>query len=321
MRAAASGKRFAATIGFPPLQCEEVGLVVTEIASNLVRHASGGRIIFAPASEAERFGIEIQSLDNGPGIQNVEQAIVDGYSTAGGLGLGLGTINRLMDELEFSSTPKGGLHLRCRRWLQQPQSSYLPTKELEFGAATRSYHQYPENGDTFIFRQWNQHALLGVIDGLGHGQFAQRASQTARQYVEQHFDQSLENLFRGVGRACRSTRGVVMALARFDLMRNQVTVASVGNVEVRMVGNSQKFSLIVRRGIIGMNAPNPVPASHPWTSSNLLIMHSDGLHTHWNWQECSDLMQEAPPVIAQQLLSKFGKVDDDATIVVVRSAA
>jgi hypothetical protein len=265
-------------------------------------------------------GIEIQSMDSGPGIANVEKAITDGYSTAGGLGVGLGTVNRLMDELEICSAPEGGLHLECRRWVRarNVESSF---EGLTFGAATRSYKRLPENGDAFIFKRWGRNALAGVIDGLGHGQFAQRASQTARHYVEQHFDQPLEHLFRGVGLACRATRGVVMALARFDLTQQTLSIASVGNIETRLLGGAERFNLVVRRGIVGLNAPNPVPSEHPWTSSSVLIMHSDGLTTHWDANRFGELMRNEPNVIAQRLLLEFGRIDDDATVIVARSSS
>ena len=318
LRAGELGRAFAASLGFPTLHCDEIGLAVTELASNLIRHAPGGTIKLGQVRTGERAGIEIQSVDNGPGISDVDRAITDGYSTAGGLGLGLGTVNRLMDELEISSGAKGGLHIVCRRWVRgRPSGAVLGG--LDFGAATRSCRQLPENGDTFIFKQWERNALAGVIDGLGHGPLAQRASQAARQYIEQHFDQSLANLFLGVDRACRATRGVVMALARFDLARQTLTVASVGNIEVRLVGSPEKFNLVVRRGIVGLNAPKPVPSEHPWTSTCLLIMHSDGIRTHWNWSQFNDVMREAPNAIARRLLSELGKMDDDATVIVARS--
>jgi anti-sigma regulatory factor (Ser/Thr protein kinase) len=314
------GKKFAGSIGFPEAHCDEIGLVISELASNLIRHATGGTIKLDQIHAGERTGIEIQSVDSGPGIQDVEGAIADGYSTAGGLGLGLGTVNRLMDELEIHPGSGLGLHLVCRRWIRF-QSPISTLGGVLFGAATRSCRGLPENGDAFVFKQSEQYALTGVIDGLGHGQFAHRAAQTARQYIEQHFDQPLESLFRGVGRACRATRGVVMALAAFNLARQTVTVASVGNIEVRMVGAiGQKFNLVVRRGIIGLNAPSPVPTEHPLSSSSLLIMHSDGIRSHWDWAEFSDLTHETPTMIAQRLFSRLEKLDDDATIIVARSA-
>lgn len=319
LEASSAARIFAASLHFSPQACDEVSLVVTELATNLVRHASGGVISIAPVSAADRTGIEVRSVDKGPGIRDVEAAIADGYSSVGGLGIGLGTINRLVDDFEITSGDEGGLDVVCRRWLR-PESEGTARHRLTLGVATRPYRQMKENGDTFVFKQWGDHALAGVIDGLGHGPLAQRAAQAARRYVEQHFDQPMVSLFRGACRACRATRGVVMALAQFDLRQRTVTIGSVGNIEVRLVGSPEKFSLFVRRGIVGLNAPNPVPRAHPWTPETTLIMHSDGLRTHWDWKEFPGLEKESPSAVARQLLTKLGKTDDDATVIVVRSA-
>ncbi|HLJ49889.1 MAG TPA: ATP-binding protein [Bryobacteraceae bacterium] len=319
-KASVSAKSSAGAIGFPADHCEEVGLVVTELGANLLRHASSGKITVSATGKDDRKGIRIESEDSGPGILDVEQAMTDGYSTIGGLGLGLGTVNRLMDELDIYPGPRGGTHIICQRYLR-PKASTSFDRVLAFGTATRPRRPMDENGDAFIIKQWEGNALLGVIDGLGHGQFAQRASRAARQYVEQHFDQPLEKLFRGAGRVCRGTRGVVMALACVDHARAKLRVASVGNIEVRYVGGSEHFSPVVRRGIVGLNAPEAVVTEHAWNPGSLLIMHSDGLSTRWDWNDFSDLAREAPEIIAQRLMRKLGKPDDDATVVVARSSA
>jgi anti-sigma regulatory factor (Ser/Thr protein kinase)/serine/threonine protein phosphatase PrpC len=318
-QAAYVARSFAGAVGFSPDECHEIALVVTELGSNLVRYASGGTIRLSQIEASGRVGIRVESEDSGPGIADVERALTDGFSTGGSLGIGLGTVNRLMDDLDVYSRAPSGVHLITQRWLR-PQRREARLEDLQFGAATRSYRHLAENGDAFVIMQWQRSALAGVIDGLGHGPFAQRAAQTARQYVEQHFDQPLDSLFRGVQRACRATRGVVMALARFDLAQQKLTVGSVGNVEVRLFGSPEHFSLIVRRGVIGLNAPSPVLLEHPWLPSCILVVHSDGLRTHWNWNEFPELAQAAPDAIAQRLLHALGKIDDDATVVVARSA-
>lgn len=273
-----------------------------------------------PVEADDRKGIRIETEDSGPGIHDVEGAIADRYSTVGGLGTGLGTVNRLMDELEFSSAATGGLHLVCVRWVR-PSLSGAFDRRLAFGAATRPCRYSRENGDAFLVRQWPGSALVGVIDGLGHGQFAQRAAHAARQYVEQHFDQPLVNLFRGAGRACRATRGVVMALARFDLERKTVELASVGNIETRIAGSPQKLNLTVRRGIVGLNAPEAVVTENSWPGDGWLIMHSDGLTTRWDWAQFREVEHHSASVIAQRMLLTLGKQDDDATVVVAGKAA
>ncbi|HWB59256.1 MAG TPA: ATP-binding protein [Chthoniobacteraceae bacterium] len=318
-RAAVAARAMAVSLGFAANECEEIALAATELASNLVKHAAGGVIRLAPAGVLP--GIRIESEDRGPGILDVEKALADGYTTAGSLGAGLGAVNRLMDELEFYSLSPNGIRIVCQRW-RRPDASIPCARWLEFGVATRAYRRLPENGDAFVIRQWEGFALVGIIDGLGHGQFAQRASQTARHYIEQHFDQSLDNLFRGAGRACRATRGVVMTLARFDMAARKVLIAGIGNVEARLIANGDpaRANFVSRRGIVGLNAPNPLVVEIPWKTGNFLILHSDGLKTHWNWTDFPGLAHEKPGVIAQRLLYALGKIDDDATVLVAGNA-
>jgi len=312
-----SARQLAAAIGFPESHAEEIVLAVNELATNLIKHASGGSMEMSVLRRDGRTGIQVKTDDRGPGIKDVNRAITDGYSTAGSLGIGLGTVNRMMDEMEIHSERSSGTHIECHRWVRPTTDGHVGN-DLEFGAATRAYQDASENGDAFLIKQWEGHALAGVIDGLGHGQFAQRASQTARHYIEQHFDQPLESLFRGVGRACRATRGVVMALGRFDLRQQKLTVASVGNVEMRLIGSTQRFNPIVRRGIIGLNAPNAVCFDHPWTAESVLVLHSDGLRTHWAPDQFPEILRQPASAAAHRLLTALGKPDDDATVLIVR---
>lgn len=318
-RVTTTARRFALDIGFSAPESEQVALATAELASNLVRHAGGGSMKLSLLVSAERRGIQIESEDHGPGIANVELALTDGYSTAGGLGHGLGTVNRMVDELEFHQRPVSGLRILCQRWVRPP-TSRVTARRLECGAATRACRRAPENGDAIVIQQWEDTALLGVIDGLGHGLAAQKASLAARQYLEAHFDQSLPSLFRGVDRACRATRGVVMGLARFELARQTVTLASVGNVEIRILSGPAPVHCLARRGIVGYQTPEPLIIEHPWTASGLMVMHSDGLRSRWNWAEFVSTAREAPALIARKLLHELGTLEDDATVVVARSA-
>jgi len=307
------------TLTFDEKASEEIVIVASELASNLVKHGGGGTLTFVPLETSGRVGLQIESKDSGPCIADVEKALADGFSTAGSLGYGLGAVNRLMDELEISSLPEHGTRVTCWRWLRSGRTQlHRSTRLLEFGAATRSYRQMNANGDAFVLKRWENAALAGVIDGLGHGELAQRAAQAARRYVESHFDQPLEAIFRGVGRACHSTRGVVMALARFNLAEGKLSFASVGNIEARLLGIPKPVNFIFRRGIVGVNAPNPVITEHTWSPSGLLVLHSDGLRTHWTWKDFPDLALDPATTISQRLLRSLDKGEDDATVVVVK---
>lgn len=339
-RARAVAKRIAAELGFDLTTSEEIAIAVSELASNLFKHAQGGSLTLAPSDEDQRVGIRIESHDRGPGMANVERAMTDGFSTTGSLGYGLGTINRLMDEFHITSQLGQGTFILCKRWRRADPLPAAPCP-LEFGIATRPYPGMEVNGDAFIINRWGTSALIGVIDGLGHGQFAHLAAETARQYVEAHYDQPLEALFRGVARVCRATRGVVMALARFNFgflvadsrMNNsaplrskienrifeiQLSFASLGNVEVRVFGNTEPMNFTIRRGVLGGSAPNVVVTEHRWDLSSLMVLHSDGLRTHWLWEDFPGLAAQSAEAIAQQLLSALAKDEDDATVIVVK---
>ena len=317
--AARMAQAMAMTLGFGETVSAEIAIVASELASNLVKHARGGTLTLTPLAEGRRVGLQIESQDCGPGMADVERAITDGFSTVGSFGDGLGAVNRLMDTFDITSQQgaESGTRIVCQRWLRTDASPILPAL-LTFGAATRPHPQMAVNGDAVVVKQWHEGALVGVIDGLGHGPLAQRAAQTAQQYVENHFDQPLAAIFRGVDRACRATRGAVMALARFDRAGTRLSFASIGNVEARVFGSPEPLPLIVRRGIVGVNAPSPVVTEHRWAPSNILVLFSDGVATHWRWEDFAHLARASATVMAQQLLRALAKDSDDATVVAVK---
>ncbi len=315
-----AARTIAATLGFSPSVAEEIALAVTELASNLIRHAGGGTLALTPLSPDGRIGLEVESVDLGPGIADVEQALGDRFSTAGSRGTGLGAVNRLMDDLDIASRPGAGTRIVCRKWRRDHTTS-ARLCPLAAGVATRARQMDSANGDAFVVRHWAESLLVGVIDGLGHGPVACRAARTAQGYVESHFDLPLDQIFRGAGRACRATRGVVMALARFDWGRDRLAFASVGNIEVRVFPLSRPFSFSIRRGVVGLNAPSAVVTEHPWPPGHVLVLHSDGLATHWGWKDFPGLPDRAAPAMAQELLARLAKDDDDATVIVVKEAA
>lgn len=316
-------KALAFEIGFTVKESEEIAVVVSELASNLMKHATYGTLIFTAIVDDGRPGIQIESIDSGPGIIDPEQAISDGFSTVGSLGYGLGTVNRLMSEFDIiSKEGQKGTYIVCKKWTSiEGKTDLCP---LSFGAATRSHPAMKVNGDAFIIKKHRNNALAGVIDGLGHGQFAHIAAQKARQYIESHSEQPLELIFRGIGRACRVTRGVVLALARFDWDtgfpegKMELSFASIGNITARVVNSPKPFNFVVRRGVIGLSVPNPVFTKHAWNPSLILIIHSDGLRSKWSWLDFPQLTYKPPDYTAQQLIKNLALDNDDATVVVVK---
>ncbi len=161
-------KTMAKALNFDDKACEEIAIAVSELAANLLDHAQGGTIVLTPLAQGDRSGLQVEAVDTGPGIEDVEQAMKDGFTTSDGLGFGLGAVNRLMDEFEIASQPGEGTHVICKRWIRV-DAPLLSPNPLEFGVATRSHPMTDVNGDTFAFVHWGGNSLVAVIDGVGHG--------------------------------------------------------------------------------------------------------------------------------------------------------
>ncbi len=103
--------------GFSRAATFAVATAVSELASNLFFHASGGGMIqISAVEERGGFWLEVLSEDQGPGIPDISLAMQDGYSTRGGLGGGLPGVKRLMDEFEISSKVDVGTRIVTRKW-------------------------------------------------------------------------------------------------------------------------------------------------------------------------------------------------------------
>ena len=108
-------RRLALRLGFDRGDAEAVALAASELAMNLHRYAVEGEIVLRVIEDGIRRGLEIESQDAGPGIADHELALQDGYTTGGGLGSGLPSARRLMDDFELRSQPSG-TRIVVRKW-------------------------------------------------------------------------------------------------------------------------------------------------------------------------------------------------------------
>jgi serine/threonine-protein kinase RsbT len=111
------GRQLAASCGFSATEQTLVALAISELARNIVSYARRGEVLLS-VLEGERRGIEVIARDQGPGIQDIELALRDGYSTSKSLGLGLPGTRRVMDEFNIDSTPGVGTTITIRKWLR-----------------------------------------------------------------------------------------------------------------------------------------------------------------------------------------------------------
>ena len=125
------------SLGFHSVKTGEVGIIVTELANNLWRHAGEGEIVLRtilspgqlPASPRIK-GIEILAIDKGPGMADLEKCSRDGYSTGGSAGIGLGAVKRLSSFSEIYSRYNQGTVSLSQVWSSPPQRPLFSSPEI-----------------------------------------------------------------------------------------------------------------------------------------------------------------------------------------------
>jgi serine/threonine-protein kinase RsbT len=109
----------AVQFGFGQTDVTRIVTAASELARNTFKYAGGGVVRCRRAGSGDRVGLELQFVDRGPGIPDVHRALQDGFSSSGGLGLGLPGAKRLMDEMEIQSEPGKGTVVTVRKWLRK----------------------------------------------------------------------------------------------------------------------------------------------------------------------------------------------------------
>ena len=312
-------RALALKIGFNKNEADEISIVITELGTNIIKHTKRGIITIIQVASRSKNGIQIEAKDNGSGFDDLEKAMINGYSTFNTLGCGMGTINHIMDELEITSDRKDGGYIITKKWIKPETVSGKQKCPFEFGAATRMHPKMSVNGDTFVIKQWENNSLVAVVDGVGHGMLANRSALKARNYIENHYDQPLTEIFRGASVACRSTTtGVVMAIATFDWVTSVIKFASVGNIETRIHNKTTPISFGLRRGVVGFKMPKILVNNEKWENGSIMIMHSDGLSTRWDWRTVLPFTTQSSTKLAQHLHRTLSKDNDDSTVMVIK---
>lgn len=304
-----AGKR----LGFDETVNGRVGIVATELAGNLGKHAGGGTIILrALTSAGSARGLEIMSLDSGPGM-DIQRCFEDGYSTAGSPGTGLGAVKRLADRLETYSVHGKGSVLVAQIWTQVPQP-----EAYEVGAICLPIAGERLCGDGWRVRLRDRGVDIVVSDGLGHGPIAAQASDVALDTFDRKPEQDAPNLLETLHGSMRSTRGAAVMTASLDAVENRLTSAGIGNIAGYVLTSPKMKGLVSMNGIVGHSATKVKGFTYDCGPNDVLVFHSDGLTTHWKLDDFPGLTLRAPSVIAGVLYRHFQRGRDDATVVVVR---
>jgi len=188
---------------------------------------------------------------------------------------------------------------------------------MEIGLAKRAMFDDHHCGDECSYWQAGANTILCVVDGLGHGEHAERAAKAAVDYVARHLSESLGDIFAGCDLALRNTRGVAMGIARIEQAAHRLAYAAVNNVRA-IVADKDIRTLHGTYGIVGAGYRTLTPQTMHIRPGNLVILHTDGVKESMDLWGYDDAFRADVQRLAQKIIEDWGRQNDDAAVLVYR---
>jgi len=304
-------------LGLDETERGRVGVIVTEAATNLVRHARDGMLVIQPV-RGPRTGVEVISIDRGPGMRDPARCLEDGFSTRGTGGTGLGAIKRMSSEFDLDSKPGVGTIVVARVWRDHDATSH-GASEVLFGGICTPIIGEEHVGDGWSVARSGDAFTIMVADGLGHGIDAEGPSRLA---VEAFLAAKAEHPARIVElahEALRGTRGAAVAVVRVE--QEQARFAGVGNIAASVIADATTRHMVSHPGIVGHQMSRVQEFTYPWNDRSLMVLASDGIRTQWRLDGYPGINRRHPTLIASTIWRDFSRGRDDATVVVAQGPA
>ncbi|MBF0255722.1 MAG: SpoIIE family protein phosphatase [Gammaproteobacteria bacterium] len=303
-----------------------ISTVVSELGTNIIKFAGKGELKLTRTLDQGHDAVEIVAEDRGSGIRDVEQAMQEGFSTAGTLGLGLTAVRRIMSRMQIETGERRGTKVVAVKWLDgQPRSGQFSSTrlqgsgllQLEYAHRLRPYPGETRSGDSLVIQPLATGLLCGVIDVSGHGPEAADLADELAQVVTQAETDDLEELLKLLHERSRGTRGAAAGLAVINRASGRLTFAGLGNVHIRVLG-ANKWRGVSRDGILGERMRHFLPQSVALASGDLVVMASDGISESSRSSSLVRGSSLSATELCERLLEESGKRTDDASCVVVK---
>src|SRR2546426_1720953 len=191
---------------------------------------------------------------------------------------------------------------------------------IAWGRASRELPGQTVCGDLHVVKPYTGGVLLAVVDGLGHGDEATLVAKTAVDILQRHASEPLEALFRRCHEALIRTRGVVMTVATIRASDGQLSWLGVGNVEAVLLRANREppargERVLLRGGLVGYLLPELHGSTTSMQADDLLIFATDGISAGFTE---GVIRSNSPQQIADHILRRYFRGNDDALVLVVR---
>ena len=301
---------------FGPSELSNLGIIVNEITSNAVRHATGGYLLVRNVASESRAGVELLCIDQGPGIANVSARMRDGFSTAGSMGTGLGAAGRIASTFDVYSMLGNGTVVLAGEWCGGGKTIPVPS----FATICVRYPGERECGDSWGFTNSGSRSVLFAVDGLGHGPSAAEAARSAVTVFQANASRPPADILDRVHRGLKSTRGAAAAVSEIDLSKRTIRHAGIGNIAGWVMSDSSMRAMVSHNGILGHQIHRIQEFEYPLPADGVVVLHSDGLSSRWKPDPYPGLLRRDAAIIAGVIYRDSVRGRDDSSILVYRPA-
>lgn len=308
----------AAGAGFGEVRIGQLDIVVAEVVSNLVKHAGGGQVLVKLIEKDNVQGIEIISIDNGPGMTDVTRMVADGVSTKNTLGQGLGAMKRLSDVFQVYSQKDWGTVLLIRIFKEElPRFGKQPKEEVQSVVIPKPGET--ECGDGFFYKVTTDHVKIFLGDGLGHGPEAAKAVTEAGAAFLACSEVEPSEIIRNINNEVKKTRGLVGTIAIFDLCNRKWRICGVGNISTKVISPASAKNFMSYNGIIGMNVPRTLNSQEvAYEKGQHIILCSDGIKSKWDTIKYAAIQRYDASILSASLVKDYARNTDDMSVAVCK---
>ncbi len=300
---------------------DELDIIVRELVTNVLAHGGArGYVEISHDLDDNQLIINLDVVDQGPGFDDFQRALGDGFSTTGSLGGGLPSVRRLAERVKLISSGPQGSHLRVSKRFS---STPLKPDRWTFSLYSKPHPGESESGDQGTVVRNREGTLLVLADGLGHGSSAALASRTVLEVVHANHRLMLDELIGIIHERLKKTRGAAVSLARLVPNSETVEWLGVGNVMGRRFRTSKMDQVDQQvfanfNGTLGVHLGNFKTLRYPWYPGDWLMLSTDGLVRNWT-DALKDISSCTPHRLGRRLVDYAARPKDDCSVLVGKS--
>ncbi|MGK7929737.1 MAG: SpoIIE family protein phosphatase [Spirulina sp.] len=173
------------------------------------------------------------------------------------------------------------------------------------------------SGDNALIEEHNGFVFLGIVDVLGHGADANALSVQIEKFLQENWTKDVSETLLKLHDRCQGTLGAAVGLGVLEVKTKELLYCGVGNTVIRVLGKRSR-RLYSTDGIVGSRMRTPVEQKINLTSSDTLLLYTDGIKDRFELEDYPQILYESPQLIVRNIVRRFEKVYDDATCIVLR---